>query len=509
MASAAPFRPIVRLLSVAFSTLILISPAHAGFEWMPAPTPQGPPVQMPSPLKTTPEAKPPYVPPTARAFQQRAKIQRPDGWGDLLTPAAPGMAPTSASPTKGGMQTLRMNDDNSGHSGDDNNMESDPRTAGMQHKRIASDDAGDFKTTETEAPAPQETSQETNAPQSLTEGFEDPNKVNMSELGNEAKMREMANAQTSGVQMRRMKPLPTHASTQHNAPQKRKPSAVHSNIDTHHYANAVGFGIDLPLAFALGQIIPEGYTYALEQGVNLGAKVSWNGGQPWPKVIQDMIAPLGLNVSIQDNKAFISQSGAPLQLAGSGKSSPKAAPDSSYEPTAKPAPTKTYAARADAPNQSPRRTQPNRMQVTNPLVPDITDAKPAQPDDGIKDPAPITKRTRMNQPLPDHILRQRARTEDQPITLSQHSVQFWQAHKGQNLRDVLIRWSPKANIELDWESTEDYRLAENVLINDTFSNALIEIFTQHLTDARAPEVSFVDTAKDGKVAKLIVKDRKS
>ncbi|MEM7679647.1 MAG: TcpQ domain-containing protein [Pseudomonadota bacterium] len=528
MTTAAHLRPIVRITSVILSALLLSSPALAGFEWMPAPTPQGPP--MPAAInaaKAKPTPKPPYVSPTVRAFQERAKIQRPDGWGHILTPPAPGQAQAANSvvkttpPSTNGMQTLTM--------GGDNDFGENPRTAGMQHKTIGKKQNEDgFKTAEitAETESESETKKEpkatdSNAPVSLTEGLDKSHSIAKTDMSDKDKMRAMAKAQMSDTRRKKaIKSLPSSLSPVTS----KKPSAVHANVDTRHYNNAIGFGIDMPLAFALGQIIPEGYTYALEQGVNLGTKVSWNGGKPWPVVVQDMIAPLGLNVAVQGTKAYISRSGAPLQLAAHDQGS--SAKSARKTTRARPSKTQSTSQRekaADAKNEakrrrlssasgstrSPLRKTNHRMKATNPLIPESTDKKPKQYDDGIQEPVPVTKRTKRDQPLPDHILRQRAKTPDQPIQITEHAVQFWQAHKGQNLRDVLISWSPKANIELDWESTEDYRLAENVLIHDTFSNALVEMFTEHLTEARAPEVSFVETAKDGKAAKLIVKDRRS
>lgn len=62
------------------------------------------------------------------------------------------------------------------------------------------------------------------------------------------------------------------------------------------------FGKDIPLAMALGQIVPAQYAYSFGAGVNPGVAVSWDGGKPWNEVLQSAIAPHGLGMKIEGNK---------------------------------------------------------------------------------------------------------------------------------------------------------------------------------------------------------------
>lgn len=64
---------------------------------------------------------------------------------------------------------------------------------------------------------------------------------------------------------------------------------------------AEGFGNDVPLALALQQILPSRFAYAFDPAINVGARVSWNGGRNWDVVIADMITPLGYSFVIQNN----------------------------------------------------------------------------------------------------------------------------------------------------------------------------------------------------------------
>gem|GEM_PF-4955694 len=66
-----------------------------------------------------------------------------------------------------------------------------------------------------------------------------------------------------------------------------------------------GFGSDIPLIMALQQVVPARYMYVFETGLNSTQRVSWQGDRPWNIVLQDMVAPLGLQAYIQDNTVTI------------------------------------------------------------------------------------------------------------------------------------------------------------------------------------------------------------
>ncbi|PZO88410.1 MAG: hypothetical protein DI626_01795 [Micavibrio aeruginosavorus] len=71
------------------------------------------------------------------------------------------------------------------------------------------------------------------------------------------------------------------------------------------FADAVGFGRDLPLPLALSQIVPPGYSYAFAQNIDAGVNVSWQGGKPWNAVLDEMLAPSGMRAVIQGNQVTI------------------------------------------------------------------------------------------------------------------------------------------------------------------------------------------------------------
>lgn len=71
------------------------------------------------------------------------------------------------------------------------------------------------------------------------------------------------------------------------------------------YANAVGFGKDLPLELALSQIVPAGFTYDIKGNVGQNVMVSWEGGQPWNVVLNDMLRPIGMTAVVNNDKVTI------------------------------------------------------------------------------------------------------------------------------------------------------------------------------------------------------------
>jgi hypothetical protein len=71
------------------------------------------------------------------------------------------------------------------------------------------------------------------------------------------------------------------------------------------FADAVGFGRDLPLALALSQVVPPEYSYSFARNVNVGTTVSWQGGKPWNQVLADMLAQSGMAADIEDGQVTI------------------------------------------------------------------------------------------------------------------------------------------------------------------------------------------------------------
>jgi hypothetical protein len=59
---------------------------------------------------------------------------------------------------------------------------------------------------------------------------------------------------------------------------------------------ASGFGHDVPLDFAVRQVVPHYWHIQYGSTVDLQIKVSWQGGKPWDQVLHTFLAPLGLRM---------------------------------------------------------------------------------------------------------------------------------------------------------------------------------------------------------------------
>jgi len=59
-----------------------------------------------------------------------------------------------------------------------------------------------------------------------------------------------------------------------------------------------GFGNQVPLSFAVRQIVPVRFQVAYGQAVDREAPVDWKGGQPWRPTLSDALRPLGLTASV-------------------------------------------------------------------------------------------------------------------------------------------------------------------------------------------------------------------
>lgn len=72
------------------------------------------------------------------------------------------------------------------------------------------------------------------------------------------------------------------------------------------YPLATGYGNEIPLTFALRQIVPHGVLVVVRQGVCPSTIVSWHGGVPWDIALRLALAPTGLRAMITPVEVQIS-----------------------------------------------------------------------------------------------------------------------------------------------------------------------------------------------------------
>jgi hypothetical protein len=59
---------------------------------------------------------------------------------------------------------------------------------------------------------------------------------------------------------------------------------------------AQGFGDDVPLDFAVKQIVPPSLRVEYGATVDRQLRVSWKGGKPWQQVLRSLVDPIGLRL---------------------------------------------------------------------------------------------------------------------------------------------------------------------------------------------------------------------
>ena len=61
---------------------------------------------------------------------------------------------------------------------------------------------------------------------------------------------------------------------------------------------AIGFGRQIPLSFAVRQIVPASVPISFAPDVDQDALVDWSGGRPWNHVITAVIQPFHLRAVV-------------------------------------------------------------------------------------------------------------------------------------------------------------------------------------------------------------------
>jgi hypothetical protein len=67
------------------------------------------------------------------------------------------------------------------------------------------------------------------------------------------------------------------------------------------HATARGFGSQIPLDFAVRQIVPAKIKVIYGSGADHNALVDWQGGKRWKLVLRNAVRPLGLDVRVHAN----------------------------------------------------------------------------------------------------------------------------------------------------------------------------------------------------------------
>ncbi len=200
-----------------------------------------------------------------------------------------------------------------------------------------------------------------------------------------------------------------------------------------------GFGKDLPLVFALRQIVPVDYAYGFASNDLAGTRINWQGGKPWPSVLSDSLSAAGLRADIRGKAVLISKMAGYTPLTPA----PKTVPQNNLPAPVSSAPAETS------------KTQPL------PLVKEKTDTPIAQ-----------TASVVAEKPVPQ--------------VINTASKFVWTARPGTTLKEVLSDWSKTAKVELDWVTPYDYPIGNAFTFKGTFEQAVDSLLGTYSQESPRP-----------------------
>ncbi len=207
-----------------------------------------------------------------------------------------------------------------------------------------------------------------------------------------------------------------------NAMADAKVSAKSVAVNAADNAVVMGFARSVPLAVALRQILPSGYAFSIDQDVDMGTLVSFQGGHSWRDTLRDALAPAGLVTREQG------------QMVAVGFAAHNLVPAATAPET-----------KAELPYQ--KGMGPKSLTFADTVV------SPAAV-------APVPAEAVM--PMDS------GKSADMAAALPEP----WTAERGEHLRRVLEDWAKRANVEFDWLSEYDYPLEASVSYTGNFEGAV-------------------------------------
>jgi hypothetical protein len=286
-------------------------------------------------------------------------------------------------------------------------------------------------------------------------------------------------------------------------------------------ALAEGFGRDIPLALALPQIVPAGYSFAFGNGADAGVRVSWDGGRPWNHVLTDALAPHGMMPVIAGNTVWVRPVVAGMPAPYLPAPVPVTAMPVPVTPdAAAPAQNAANGGGWDAvnewkdeknynpsyPRRDPVAARERMMQGAAVAVqgeepsgnnPDTLSEAATYGAEAIylEAPAAVPMPLTASEPpaaeaapVEGKAYTQLTGLDEQMIrSLDPHEIRYWQAQPGESLRTVLTNWSEQAGVQLFWAEGHDYQIGEAIQMHGTFQNAITKILEGYTESHPQPQ----------------------
>ena len=264
------------------------------------------------------------------------------------------------------------------------------------------------------------------------------------------------------------------------------------------YADAIGFGKDMPLALAIQQILPPGYAYSFAKSVNPGERVSWNGGKQWNLVLSETLEPLGLSARISDKTVAIVPSVGELSSSTTSPTSEEAGDIYAIEPAS------GIEQEIRSPEINTETLPSQRLIIRDPGEQEAE--QPSVSKSALLKPLENTVSTPMDTDNETQNLSSET-IATQEAAMPVNGDHKWSAQAGDSLKKVMYDWAKKADIQIIWEASHDYTLSADFASSEPVGIALENLMKTALQNEAIPAYRMLNnSAKKNQMALIIVQD---
>ncbi len=278
-------------------------------------------------------------------------------------------------------------------------------------------------------------------------------------------------------------------------------------------AEVNGFGTDIPLSFALRQIVPSQYEVSFAPGTDADAHVTWKGRGPWRTVLGNFAAANGLEATVIGRSVRISalekrespvaadERSSPSTPAGGDSGGFLLVPYRTSKVADASISEETASEQAPAPSAVSTSALTKPQSITPPIsvaaVPPTVPANASKPTGLSPKEAPLSAPVSMA-PIPSGTEVSTAvpaapavpatnSSQSAPIALSASSApaafpdgsadhKFWSAKEGSDLQDTLYEWAKNGGWTLVWKSDYQYPIEAPASFEGDFLTASTALF---------------------------------
>ena len=210
-----------------------------------------------------------------------------------------------------------------------------------------------------------------------------------------------------------------------------------------------GFGNDIPLSFAVDQVVPDNYVVSYGVGVNLEKDVSWMGGKEWTVVLDQLMYDSGYVASFNGDQILITLDPKNRPKLNTGLSIVE------YTGGVNPVREDSYASNimGDKPGfilHDENHLPPEEKKDTGFAIYPHNEQDKVEP---------------TNPALPDTVYV----GVEPPVKISSETT--WEVYAGATMEDLLLEWGEQSGWKVIWNSEYSYPIEASAVFNGDFVSA--------------------------------------